>query len=653
MNIKKIILAISLSFLVFSIKAQYQNQDLNAEIINQTAISTCSHTKQQFFAKAGASSPFAGHNIDIKYHRMDWTIDPSVNYISGSVFTLFETTESNVSEISFELDNTMTVDSVIYHNQSLTFADSGTYLVNIYLPTSLANQVLDSLQIFYHGAPGMGSGFGAFIQSTHANAPIIWTLSEPYGAREWWPNKNDLSDKVDSLDVYVHTTAGQRVASNGVLVSETVEGNGKLFHWKHRYPIATYLIAIAVTNYAAYSDFANISSGTVEVLNYIFPEDSATTVNQTPNVISSIQLYSNLFIDYPYADEKYGHAQFGWGGGMEHQTMSFMGGFSHSLMAHELAHQWFGDMVTCGSWHDIWLNEGFATYLTGLTYENMPGTPWWNTWKSQTSSHVMQEPYGSVYCDDTTSVNRIFSSRLSYSKGAYVLHMLRWVCGDSAFFAGIHDYLLDPNLTFGYAHTSDLKSHLETASGLNLTEFFDDWYYGQGYPTYQVTTYQSSSDSINILLNQTTSHSSVSFFEMPVPIRLKGNNIDTIVVLNNTFSGQDFNIKVNSYIDTVEFDPDIHLVAMSNISTNVGIDIPENRNLLQLMPNPTNDISLIQSKQKIQAIEILDINGRIINIVDGINSNTYMVNMNSFEKGIYILRVKTEKENIVRRIIKN
>jgi len=257
MNIKINIL-ILLSFSILGLKAQYQNQDLGAEIINQTAIGSCSHTKQQFFKAAGANSSFAGHNIDIKYHRMDWTIDPSVNYISGSVFTLFQTTEANVNKVTFELDNTMTVDSVIYHNQSINFADSGTYLVNIYLPNSIANQTLDSLEIYYHGAPGMGSGFGAFIQSTHANAPIIWTLSEPYGAREWWPNKNDLSDKIDSLDVFVHTTAGQRVASSGVLVSETVEGNGKLFHWKHRYPIATYLVGMGVSNYGGYWEFEKI-----------------------------------------------------------------------------------------------------------------------------------------------------------------------------------------------------------------------------------------------------------------------------------------------------------------------------------------------------------------------------------------------------------
>ncbi|NOZ35444.1 MAG: M1 family metallopeptidase [Chlorobi bacterium] len=116
----------------------------------------------------------------------------------------------------------------------------------------------------------------------------------------------------------------------------------KTAHWKHRHPIAAYLIAIAVTNYSSYSDYVTLTTGeNIEVLNYVYPENLTSAQNNTPNVLDVIQLYSDLFIPYPFADEKYGHAQFGWGGGMEHQTMSFMHGFSHHLMAHELAHQWF------------------------------------------------------------------------------------------------------------------------------------------------------------------------------------------------------------------------------------------------------------------------------------------------------------------------
>jgi len=647
---KQIFSTVFFTFLSIIVFAQQPKTGLELDIINQSAVHSCSHNKQQMFA--ATTNSFAAQNIDINYHRMHWSIDPAINYISGSVFTLFTTTES-LNEITFELDTAMTVDSVLFHGQSISFADSGTYLLNIYLPATLNNNILDSVEIFYRGEPGQGLGFGAFIQDIHNGDPIIWTLSEPYGAKEWWPNKNDLSDKIDSIDVYVNTPMGQRAASNGLLVEEKTLSNSKLYHWKHRHPIATYLIAVAVTNYAVYSDFATINSGVVEVLNYVYPEDSSTVVMQTPGVVSSIQLYSNLFIDYPYLDEKYGHAQFGWGGGMEHQTMSFMGGFSHALMAHELAHQWFGDMVTCGSWHDIWLNEGFATYLTGLTYEHMPGTPWWQSWRHQTMNSVTNYPDGSVYCDDTTSVSRIFNSRLSYSKGAYVLHMLRWVCGDSAFFAGVTNYLNDPALSYGYAHTSDLKNHLEASSGLNLTEFFDDWYYGEGYPTYDVSVYQSSNDSITLTLNQTSSHSSVSFFEMPVPIRIKGSNIDSTFVLDNTFSGQQYTLAVSCWVDSIQFDPEIHLISKSSISSNVGLEIQNTDNELRIAPNPTSNSVAIKSKELIKEIEVFDVSGRLIHTYNKLNNREYSINLSNNVTGIYFLRISTNQQTFVKKVVKD
>ncbi|RLD46694.1 MAG: peptidase M1 [Bacteroidetes bacterium] len=651
MNFFKVSVLIISLIISLSLSAQKPKTEIELDIINQTAVNLCSHNKQQMFA--GMTTSYAGGNIDIKYHRMHWNIDPAVTYISGSVYTLFKVTENNTHIITFELDAAMQVDSVLYHGQNISFADSAAALLNLYLPSAISNNTLDSVEIFYQGVPGAGLGFGSFLQDYHNGAPIIWTLSEPYGAKEWWPNKNDLSDKIDSIDVYVKTPMGQRAASNGLLVEETVVDNHKLYHWKHRHAIATYLVAIAVTNYAVYSDFATINSGVVEVLNYIYPEDSATVVTQTPNVVSSIQLYSNLFIDYPFIDEKYGHAQFGWGGGMEHQTMSFMGGFSHALMAHELAHQWFGDMVTCGSWHDIWLNEGFATYLTGLTYEHMPGTPWWESWRHQTMNNVINYPDGSVYCDDTTSVNRIFNSRLSYNKGAYVLHMLRWVCGDSAFFAGIRNYLNDPALSYGYAHTSDLKAHLETASGLNLTEFFDDWYYGQGYPIYNISVYQSNLDSITVTLNQSSSHFSVNFFEMPVPIRIKGNNFDSTIVFDNTFSGQQYSVAVNSWIDTVEFDPEIHLISRSNISSNIGISNHNTDNELFIAPNPTKNTILIKSKDIINNIDLFDVSGRKIKSFNGLNVNDYTINLTNNVTGIYLLRISTSQQTFVKKVVKD
>lgn len=631
----------------------YAQTNLLPDLKANLGAEQCSHGRIQHLSKAkGAQTSFAGENIDIIYTRAQWQINPAVLYISGAVTPYFKTTNIGVQRINFELESSMVVDSVKYHGQSISFADSSTYLLNIYLPSALALGTTDSLTIFYHGVPG-ASGFGSFIQSTHGNSPILWTLSEPYGAREWWPCKNELSDKIDSIDILVTCPNQYRAASNGVLVNEITSGNNKTYHWKHRYPIATYLVAIAVTNYAVYSDFAQLQNATVEILNYVFPEDSLTAVQSTPTTITSLQLYSNLFIDYPFADEKYGHAQFGWGGGMEHQTMSFMGGFSHELIAHELAHQWFGDMVTCGSWQDIWLNEGFATYLTGLTYEHMPTTPYWESWKQGKISHIISAPDGSVFCDDTTSVSRIFSGRLSYSKGAYVLHMLRWVCGDSAFFQGIKNYLTDANINHKYAITNNLKYHLEQSSGLNLNEFFDDWYYGQGFPTYSVSAVDYSNGNVEVILDQTTSHTTVPFFEMPVPIQFSAPGFDTIVVLNHTSSGQVFNLNIGFSPKTVKFDPDLNLVAAASTNLVVGLKQVDEDFSISVYPNPTDDVLNISILgQTVDFIEVISMDGQVLNRISNPNSMS-QISLKNYSSGIYLMRVGLKDKIIVQKFLKN
>jgi aminopeptidase N len=577
---------------------------------------------------------------------MIWEIDPNVLYIKGYIITKF-TALSDLNKINFELDTNMIVDSVRFANQSLNFSDSLAYYLNIYFPTTLAQGTSHEVIVYYQGVPSSGSGFGSFIKSSHSSVPIIWTLSEPYGAKQWWPSKNDLSDKIDSCDIIVITPAQYRAASNGVLANEIDLGAEKVFHWKHRYPIATYLVAISVTNYAVYSDWFVKNNDTIEVLNYVYPEDSTYAKSRTPGVLFSMNVFDSLFTEYPFKLEKYGHAQFGWGGGMEHQTMSFMGGFSHSLMAHELAHQWFGDMITLGSWEDIWLNEGFATYLTGLTYEAIPQANYWQTWKSQTSSHIKSAPGGSVFCDDTTSVNRIFDSRLSYNKAAYVLHMLRWVIGDSAFFAAAKNYLNDPALAHNYAYTEDLKQHLEISSGMNLDEFFNDWYYGEGYPIYAVDVVKYD-DSVVVRLNQTQSHPSVSFFEMPVPIQFKAIGFDTIIIFDNTHSGQEFTINWNhNPIDSVFFDPEIHLIAESSVNLLTSINNLEISRDINIYPNPASNLLRIDAEGFTDGvINIYDVSSKLILSKTVTNPNNFhIMDISNLTEGVYLLELR--QDNII------
>lgn len=575
-------------------------------------------------------------NYDLKYHRFTWKVNPAYNAIYGAVTSYF-TARINLSYIQFELNSGMSADSAYYHGVKKSVSHVGNILqVNIGSVISAGN--LDSLTVYYHGIPD-GSGFGSFGVGSHNEVPALWTLSEPYGASDWWPSKNDLIDKIDSIDVYVIAPNGNKVASNGIRISETVyDANNLITHWKHRYPVTSYLIAIAVTNYAEYSDWYIDGDDSLQIQNFVYPEYLAQRQASTPQTADFIGLYEDLFGEYPYDFEKYGHAEFGWGGGMEHQTMTFMGSgaFGFHIISHELGHQWFGDMVTCGSWHDIWLNEGFATYLTGLCYERIDPDPWWTNWKIQTISSVTSQPGGSVYCDDTTSVNRIFDGRLSYNKGAVVLHQLRWIVGDSAFFAGTYNYLHDPALQYGYAKTADYRQHIEASSGMDLTGYFNDWIYGQGYPSYTITCMPVSGE-YEVTIQQTQSHVSVDFFALPVPILFQGDGKDTLIVFNNTSQGQSFTINPGFKVASMVFDPDTWLITKNNQLV-LSIDIPLGR-YLNLMPNPANDKVVIeQNIGKLKDVKIHTANGYQINCrTTVLTDNRTEISTADIPAGIYLL----------------
>jgi len=594
-------------------------------------------------------------DYDIKYHRMEWTVDPSDNpaAISGTVTTYWEA-KAPMNTITFDLMDELTVSQVVQRGTNLSFSAANNEVV-ITLPATQNTGVLDSLSITYSGNPPQ-SGFDSYVTSTHNGVPVLWTLSEPYGARDWWPCKQDLIDKADSIDVYItypqfyNGSEEYKAASNGLLQSETVSGNMKTSHWKHRHPIPAYLVAMAVTNYSVYDDLAY--EGTAQefpITNYVFPENLTTVQTQTPVTADLIELYGNLFEMYPYADEKYGHAQFGWGGGMEHTTMTFMVSFGRDLIAHELAHQWFGDKVTCGSWHDIWLNEGFATYLTGLSKEHLDGATAFYNWRAGKISSITSSPNGSVYCTDTTSVNRIFSGRLSYDKGSMVLHMLRYKLGDTDFFQGVTNYLDDPALSYGYAKTIDLQNHLEAQSGMDLDEFFADWFMGEGYPSYNIQWSQTG-NTVYITVNQTQSHPSVSFFEMPLPIKLVGTNGETQMLrLENTSNGQLFTETVPFTVSSVVFDPDKQLISRNNsvTLTSGSLEVED----ILAFPNPVGEQITIATADGVtlESTVLFNSAGQLILKQD---ANQPVIHFSGIAKGIMILQINTDKGVYYRTLIK-
>lgn len=609
--------------------------------------------KHHFVAEQGTSfrnqteSIAAYNDYDLKYHRFKWFVNPDVYFIEGSVFSAFEVKADTFSNIIFELSDSLSVDSVLYHNQKCTFIHGTDDILNIKLPLSLIKGTFDSVEVFYHGAPA-NTGMGSFVKDFHEDHSVIWTLSQPYGSKDWWPCKHSLNDKIDSIDVIVTTTQGNVVASNGVLIREDTAGGFTTFHWKHRYPVAAYLIAFAVTNYDRFSDWVVQGNDSFEILNYIYPEDVSGFRENIRNTVPIMEYLIELFGAYPFEKEKYGHAQFSRNGGMEHQTMSFMGHFSRMLVSHELAHQWFGDKVTCHSWSDIWLNEGFATFIDGLADQRFGKADDYRNLKELRIESITSLPDGSVYVhgNDTLNVARVFSYRLSYQKGAMVLNMLRYMLGDSVFFAAVRNYINDSKLSYNYAMTDDLKYHLEKESGKDLEDFFQKWIYNQGYPSYEIKWYPVKKH-ITFVVSQTQSHLSVDFFDLPLTIRVEGDQHDTTLVFDHQYSGQEFHVDLDFEPVSVLFDPEYDIISANNKVLKRKIEVDDEDGII-LFPNPaTEHLTVVFLKNfPLVSLRIADMFGRtlLVEEFDGTPMNEgsrLRQRVGELRPGYYLLEVRT------------
>lgn len=491
----------------------------------------------------------------------------------------------------------------------------------------------DTLTISY-------SSVGTLRQELHGGTPVIST--DLALDMLWYPGKRDLTDKIDSVDVYVTTPADQYVAGNGTLEG-IEEADGKwIHHWRHRHPVATtYLLELAITNYTIVKDSVLLRDGTMlPIYHYLYPESVAALSAELAATPDIMQFFENQFGAYPFADEKYGHAQYTAGGALEVQTMPFMGFFNFEVIAHEMAHQWVGNNVTFGSWSDIWLSEGMAEYLSGLAVEALRPAAW-NGVKTSKINSITSQPGGSVYVSDTTDLSVIFDSRLTYDKGFYLAHMLRWMAGDSSFFQACRNYLQDHDAAF--ARTSDFQEHLEAVSGKELDGFFADWFYGQGYPSYTVTWAQQQ-DSVILWIDQVQSDPSVAYFEMPVPIAAYRFGIVADTVFQHTYDHQRFAMYVGTnQISQLLFDQEKWILSKGNkvIKMTTAVPILATDSLV-IYPNPASDYIELSNSGSIDEIEFIHASGvRFVRILvdgraslEGLPSGCYVVVMRDREKGI-------------------
>ena len=466
---------------------------------------------QRYVAKHSLAA--AEYGYDVTFYGLDLKLIPEQYRLEGTVEirgTVPQDAPAPLTEIPLDLYNNMNVLSVGGDATGFTHTSD---VLHVTIPEKAAGESFQ-ITVSYQGRPRQ-DGFAAYTTRQRQGNWEVYTLSEPYFARAWWPCKDVPSDKADSARIRLTVPEGMVAVSNGKLLSTTTNEGWTTYDWYESYPIVSYLISIAATNYRLYQDwYVNDQGDSLSLPSYIYPEryqSSFPDVRLTPEIIRAFESY---FGPYPFQGEKYAQAQFGWGGGMEHQTATSLCCSSNYLMAHELAHQWWGDKVTCRDWHHIWLNEGFATYAEVLWTEYQYG-------KDAARQHMLElasNPFvGRIFVDDTTDVDAIFDW-IVYRKGAWVLHMLREMVGDSAFFKILRTYEETPPFKYGTAVTEDFQRVAEEISGMDLETFFHQWIYSPGQPRY-VYAWQAQKNGNAYTLNLRIKQDQPDTPHLPCPCR--------------------------------------------------------------------------------------------------------------------------------------
>lgn len=621
---------------------------------------SCSHYKSavnQAFNKTTVQVPEEEY-YDVKYVKLDIALNDTGVNISGNATTKAVVTVANMSIYAFELTPALTVDSVLINGNKETLISDGN-IRKVLLSVALVKDDLFTAQVYYHGTPEKGNGFFTRLGLNHYKADpaginVTYTLSEPYMSKDWWPCKQSLQDKIDSAAIWVTVPDSTKAGSNGLLKKITPMPGGMLrYEWHTQYPIAYYLLSVAVAKYRDYSYKVALPgvADSMLVQNYLYdvPDAMATYKAGLDSTAQMLQYFSEVFGIYPFYKEKYGHCIAPLFGGMEHQTMSTCGNAGPGLISHELAHQWFGDYVTCGTWRDIWLNEGFASYAEYLFYERYRGQAVADARMNSFHSSVLDKENGNgtVYGDDTTNIDRIFSGRLSYNKPAAVLHMLRYeIANDSLFFAVLKTYLNTyANKT---ATTDNFLQVLNTVTKKDWAYFIGQWIYKQGAPAYTVEWNQLG-DAVFLRLKQRSTHpASVSVFATSVDIKLIGDGVDTTVRVFNNAAIQDYRFGWGKRVKAIVVDPKnnmLNLVDRIDKTPELGANTLISNDVI-VFPNPTADKWVVVGVPQGASVILTDIVGRVVLMGEAGSNMPFTIDGSMLAKGMYMLQVRNGKDKI-------
>ena len=598
-------------------------------------------------ASSGPEAEMAGY--DVRFYHINLETSATSLFISGSTLVKVSVVVPHLARVVLQLTTLLQVSGVKVNGAATTFSHQTGYIFIELGTAAAAGDILD-IEVSYSGTPPNGPGINRSTSTTWGKT-IIWTLSESFHAAEWFPVKQDLRDKADSVYIFITAPRPLQGISNGVLTDVVDLGDNKRrFEWKSRYPITYYLISMTVGDYIQYDLTADVNGVTVPQPNYVYNspgclETYKDAIDKTPMLIG---LFSDIFIPYPFAGEKYGHVMAPFNGGMEHQTITMMGLFNFWLIAHELAHQWFGNYVTCATWQDIWINEGFASYCEYLAYEFTGQEAAAKTWLATAYDRARTMPSGAVYLTPSEALNesRIFNSALSYKKGAALLHMLRReIADDEIFFGALRRFLTE----FGDSTATglDFLDVVNRHSGNDYRWFFDQWYFGKGFPTVNAG-FVRKIDRTVITLRQTPSDQSNPFFRMSLRVRIEYEDYSRDTILDWRCNEQAFVIPSYDRPVRIVIDPDSDILMTRTAVAGVYEDYD-----LVIWPVPFSDRLFIDIPVNMAATEVTVTNFAGVRVhkseVLGIRSE---IETSGWAPGQYVIMIRAKNLRQTRVVVK-
>lgn len=524
--------------------------------------------------KLEITSPPPTHSFDVLDYKLE--LDIYNCFISpypksfSAVEIITIKADTSINQIKLDASNySIVVDAIGLAGVSYTHSSN---VLTINLNRYYAKGEVFQIQIKYRH---LNVSDGAFYVSNG----FVFTDCEPEGARNWFPCWDKPYDKA-TLNLKAKTPSNVKLGSNGRLADSIKTGDTIYYNWISRDPIATYLIVISARVNYNLDIIYWIRPSTQEIIPirfYYNPGESVSSIK--PKVMQMINRYSNLFGEHPF--EKNGFAtlnsQFAWGG-MENQTLTSLcpNCWGENLISHEFAHQWFGDMITCATWADIWLNEGFATYCEALWYEYTNGySSYKNDILSDANSYFSGNPGWAIsnpqWAVVTPDVNTLFNYSITYAKGACVLHMLRYVLGDSTFFKVLKVYGTD-TLRFRYksATIRDFANLVSEVAQQEMNWFFDEWIYTPNHPVYQ-NTYSINSTAPGrwvVAFTARQTQTNTGFFKMPLTLKINfADGTDTLIRVFNNTNNQVFSFLFNKQPTGLIFDPNNDIVLKQGTTT--------------------------------------------------------------------------------------